>query len=271
MNKRLPEEKVNCMDQPWPCKESCLVHHFELLHQCDVRGLLHCHTAYVDGAHDLSAMVGTARELGLEYLGVTDKLMSDYCKDGLDAESLAGQRKEIEKHNAAGNGFTLLHGVEVEVDPEGNLPVDEKLLAGFDYVVVTMHISHGLDRERQTERALRAVKDPRVSILGHPIGHFMTTGLELPLDITRVLAAASEARVAVEIDANPDHEDLDWKNCYHAQELGVTMVIASDAHRAARLCDYRHGAEMTRDAGICCRQILNTQTADQVCSFFTRG
>ncbi|MBU0741725.1 hypothetical protein KKG45_03820 [bacterium] len=271
MNERLPEETLNCLEQPWPCQESCSVRHFELLRQCDVRGLLHCHTAYVDGAHDLAAIVGTARELGLDYLGVTDKLMSDYCADGLCAESMASQRAEIEKYNADGNGFTLLHGVEVEVDPEGNLPVDEELLAGFDYVVATMHHSHDLDRERQTTRALRAVKHPRVSILGHPIGHFMTTGRDLPLDIDRVLTAASAARVAVEIDANPAHEDLDWKNCYHAQKLGVILVIASDAHRAARLCDYRHGAEMTRDAGLCCRQILNTQTADEVRAYFTRA
>ena len=270
MNEQLPHGKLNCSEQPWPCQESCSIQHFELLRQCDVRGLLHCHTAYVDGAHDLAAIVRTARELGLDYLGVTDKFKSDFCRDGLCAESMASQRAEIDRYNADGNGFTLLHGVEVEVDPQGDLPVDGKLLAAFDYVVATMRHSHGLDYETQTERAVQAVRHPRVSILGHPIGHFMTTGRELPMDLDRVLTAASEVGVAVEIDANPAHEDLDWKNCYHAQKLGVTLVIASDAHRAARLGDYRHGAEMTRDAGLCCRQILNTQSADEVRAYFTR-
>lgn len=270
MDDRLTEENLNCLDQPWPCLDSCSVQHFELLRQCDVRGLLHCHTAYADGAHDLPAIIGTARELGLDYLGITDKLKSKLCEDGLCAERIAKQRAEIETYNASGNGFTLLHGIEIEVDAEGKLPVDEALLEGFDYVVATMHDSCGLDTERQTARAMKAVQDPRVSILGHPIGHFMTTGRELPLDIDRVLTEASRSGVAVEIDANPAHDDLDWKNCYHAQKLGVVLVIASDAHRAARLGDYRHGAEMTRDAGLCCRQILNTQTADEVRSFFRR-
>jgi len=268
MNEQLPEHMLNCLEQPWPCQDSCSIRHFELLRQCDVRGLLHCHTAYVDGAHDLPAIIHTARELGLEYLGVSDKLATELCADGLCAERMASQRAEIKAHNANGNGFTLLHGAEVEVDAEGNLPLDDDVLAGFDYVVATMRQSHGLDRERQTARAVRAVSHPRVSILGHPIGHFMTTGRELPLDIDRVLTTAADLNVAVEIDANPAHDDLDWKNCYHAQTLGVTLVIASDAHRAARLGDYRHGAEMTRDAGLCCRQILNTQTADEVRAFF---
>ncbi len=268
MNTQLPEDTPSCLDRAWPCKESCSIQHFELLRQCDVRGLLHCHTSYADGAHDLGAMVGIAHELGLEYLGVTDKLQSDYCRDGLCCESMASQHEEIVRFNGDANGFTLLHGAEVEVGPDGALPFDDEILDAFDYVVATMRLSHDLDIEQQTERAIKAINNPRVSILGHPIGHFMTTGSELPLDLEVVLNAASKAAVAVEIDANPNHPDLDWKNCTNAQKLGVTLVIASDAHRAARLGDYRHGAQMTREAGLCCRQILNTHSAEEVQSFF---
>ncbi len=270
MNELVPNETTDCSGRAWPCQESCSIQHFELLRQCDVRGLLHCHTNYADGAHDLGAMVEIAGQLGLEYLGVTDMVKSDFCADGLCRERMAAQREEIERYNADGNGFTLLHGAEVEIGPRGELPVEDDVLAAFDYVVATMRISHDLDAEKQTARAIAAVNSPRVSILGHPVGHFMTTGRELPLDLDEVLAAASKAGVAVEIDANPAHMDLDWKNCYNAQKLGVTLVIASDAHRAARLGDYRHGAEMTRDAGLCCRQILNTHSADEVKNFLTR-
>ena len=269
MNEQLPTDTQSCIDRAWPCQESCSIQHFELLRQCDVRGLLHCHTSYADGVHDLAKMVGIAHELGLEYLGVTDKLQSDYCSDGLCCESMANQREEVGRFNAVSNGFTVLHGAEVEVGPDGALPFSDAILEPFDYVVATMRISHDLDIGQQTTRAIAAINNPRISILGHPIGHFMTTGQELPLDLDAVLNAASVASVAVEIDANPSHADLDWKNCTNAQKLGVTLVIASDAHRAARLGDYRHGAEMTRDAGLCCRQILNTHSADEVRTFFS--
>lgn len=270
MNELQPNETPDCSERAWPCQESCSIQHFELLRQCDVRGLLHCHTAYADGVHDLNAMIDVAVQLGLEYLGVTDKLKSDFCADGLCREHMAAQRAEIDRFNADTDGFTLLNGAEVEVGPAGELPVTSDILDGFDYVVATMRLSHDLDLERQTARAVAAVTNPHVSILGHPIGRFMTSGNELPLDLGRVLAAAAKAGVAVEIDANPTHSELDWKNCNNAQKLGVTLVIASDAHRAARLSDYRHGAEMTRNAGLCCRQILNTQSADEVRTFLGR-
>ena len=270
MNDMAPNEAQSCDDRNWPCRETCSVRQFELLRQCDVRGLLHCHTSYADGEHDLGAIVQTAAELDLEYLGITDKLHSDFCTDGLCRERMIAQRSEIDAVNADGNGFILLHGAEVEVGPRGELPIDADLLKTFDYVVATLRHSHDLDFESQTVRAIAAVENPHVSILGHPIGHFMTTGRELPLDLGRVLGAAARCGVAVEIDANPAHEDLDWKNCYDAQQLGVSLVISSDAHRAARLADYRHGAELTRDAGLCCRQILNTHSADEVRTFLSR-
>ncbi|MBK9305030.1 MAG: hypothetical protein IPM94_14465 [bacterium] len=117
---------------------------------------------------------------------------------------------------------------------------------------------------------MRAVMNPYVSILGHPFGDYMTMPGELPLDLETVLQAAAQARVAIEIDAIPAHREPDWRNCVRAQELGVRLVIASDVHRAARLGDYRHGAELTRHAGLCCRQILNTQNLEDLLEFFSR-
>jgi DNA polymerase (family 10) len=247
------------------------VRRFALVRQSDVRGLLHCHTAYADGAHNLRARVETARDLGLEYLGITDKARSDYCADGLSLGAIARQREEIEALNEELTDFRVLHGVEVETCPAGDLPVEEKTLAGFDYVVATLKACHDLDRETYTGRALRAIMNPYVTVLGHPVGHYMTSAADLPLDLDTVLRAAATARVAVEFDANPDHPDLDWRHCTRAQSLGVTLVIASDAHRAARLADYRHGAELSRSAGLCSNQILNTQPVDAVLDFFRRG
>ncbi len=237
------------------------------VHPCDVRGLLHCHSSYCDGAHGLRAMVTTARDLGLDYLGVSDKARTADRSDGLCAISFIRQREEIEAINEEFPDFRLLHGIEVESAADGSLPLSDKDLGMFDYVVATLTNGGALDIAAQTERALRVVRNPYVSILGHPIGEFMTSGQPLPLDLGAVLTAAAEAGLAVEVDANPGHDDLDWGYCRMAGDLGVPLVIASDAHRAARLVDFRHGAEMIRNAGFCCRHILNTMSADDIGDF----
>ncbi|NTV03842.1 hypothetical protein HGA89_02830 [bacterium] len=265
-----PDEPSGCRDTGWPCHDSCDVRHFELVRQCDVRGLLHCHTSYDGGAHGLREISDTAIALGLEYLGITDRIRPGLHGEGLSPAAVARQREEIEAINAGNPDFRLLHGAEIETEPDGALPVDEVSLSKFDYVVATLATDHGQDPERLTRRAVRAVMNPYVSILGHPFGDYMTMPGELPLDLETVLQAAAQAHVAIEIDAIPAHREPDWRNCVRAQELGVRLVIASDVHRAARLGDYRHGAELTRHAGLCCRQILNTQNLDDLLDFFSR-
>lgn len=259
-----------CPIDEWACADDCGTKEYALVRQCDVRGLLHCHTDYAGGAHSLRNIVETARALGLEYLGVTDKARTRGCEDGLCAEGVAYQRAEIAEINREDGGLSLLHGIEVEAGCDGSLPLPDHLLEGFDYVVATLRDPNGHDRDAYTERAVRTIMNPFVNVIGHPCGDWMTTGGDLPLDLCTVLDAAAKADVAVEIDANPGHPDLDWTHCYKAQELGVTMVIASDAHRAARLADYRHGVELGRKAGLCCRQILNTRPVDEVRAFFLR-
>jgi len=261
----------SCRDRGWPCYDRCDDRSFTLARQSDIRGLLHCHTHYDGGAHGLLRLVETARELGLEYLGITDRLLSDFSDGGLTPLGFARQREEIEALNGALDDFALLHGVEVEVGPDGELPDAPEVFETVDFVVATLLNGNGDgDRRRATDRAVRAVMNPCVSILGHPMGDYMTTGRPLPLDLDTVLVAAAEAGVAVELDANPHHEDLVWHHCEEAQQRGIVFVISSDVHRAARLIDYRHGAELTRRAGICRHQILNTRSLSEIREFLSR-
>lgn len=261
---------ADCHIDTWACADDCDVRSFSLVRQCDVRGLLHCHTDYAGGAHPLRSIVDTARALELDYLGVTDKAKIDDADEGLCLEGIAYQRSEIRELNEEFKDLVLLHGIEVEAAVDGSLPLPDHVLDEFDYVVATLKDDHGLDAAGFTARALRVIMNPFVNILGHPCGDWMTTCSGVPLDLETILTAAAKAEVAVEIDANPCHVDLDWTHCAKAQEHGVTLIIASDAHRAARLADYRHGVELARQAGLCCRQILNTRPLDDVRAFFNR-
>jgi DNA polymerase (family 10) len=241
-----------------------------LVRQCDVKGVLHSHTHYGDGAHSLGAMVATAREIGLEYLGISDHFLSPSRANGLNAAMIDQQRGEIEVLKREFPDFDILQGVEVDAGPDGSLPLDEAVLAQFDYVIVSLADGHDPDPQRQTDCILEAIRNRHTKILSKPVGNYMLKKAPVPMDLEAILQAAARASVTVEIDANPVSMELDWCFCHRAQELGVLLSINPNAHRAARLVDYRHGVELARSAGIACRSILNTMTCAELRSYFKR-
>jgi len=250
---------INCQKKSIPCDKNCPAGMFELVKQSSVRGVLHSHTSMSGGPHSLSRLAKTASMIGLEYLGVTDRLMTP--------KQIVAQSAEILQLNN-NSDFKFLHGIEVEADKDGNLPLPDEIMLICDFVIVTLKENHFQSKAAMTDRAIRAAMNPFTSIISHPIGDFMTMGENNFIDMELVLMAAAHAGVAIEVDANPSHAKLDWHNCMLAQQFGVKLVIASDVQRAARLVDYRHGAEMIRSAGVCCRQILNSWGAEEVKSFF---
>lgn len=242
----------------------------DLVRPCDIRGVLHSHSRYGDGAHSLEAMVETARAIGLEYLGISDHYLSDHHQDGLDIEAVNRQRREIEALDARFPDFDILQGVELDARVDGTLPLSKDELKLFDYVIVSLPACEECSDAEWTDRALRVLDNPLVSVLGKPVGDLMLRPAPVPMDMKRVLKQAASANIALEIDANPHCTELDWSHCNLAQEMGAYMAISPDAHRAARLVDFRHGAEMAREAGICCRSILNTLSALELREFWRR-
>jgi len=230
----------------------------QLVRPCDIRGILHSHSRWGDGAHSLASMVATAQEIGLEYLGISDHFRTAAHPDGLDLQAARVQRQEIDRLRQLNPAFDLLQGIELDANADGSLPLDEQQLGWFDYVIVSFPANGGYDIGRLTDQIVRATAHPRVAILGKPMGEFMLQGPRAGVDMRRVLEAAAEHGTAVEVTANPCCAELDWSHCRLAQELGVYMAISPDAHRAARLVDYRHGTELARTAGVCCGSILNT-------------
>jgi DNA polymerase (family 10) len=243
---------------------------FELIRPCDIRGVLHSHSHYTDGVHDLQSMVETARSIGLEYLGISDHYRSNHHRDGLDIDAVARQRREIEELSSRFPDFDILQGVEIDANADGTLPLSDADLLIFDYVIASLPECTSCSDLEWTDRALRLLEHPLVSILGKPVGGFMLHSGPVPMDMKQVLAAAAVSNTAVEIDANPLTAQLNWDHCHLAQEAGVYLVINPNAHRAARLVDYRHGAELAREAGVCCRSILNTLPSRDVRRFLRR-
>lgn len=244
---------------------------YDLVRPCDVKGILHSHSRYCDGAHTLESMVVTAREIGLEYLGVSDHFRSAVHRDGITLDKARSQRDEIEDLRRRYPEVDLLQGVEVDADHDGALLLDDAALDFFDYVIASVPDTVGGDEDPLTDQIVAVASNPRVTILGKPVGDFMLRRSNGMLDMERVLQAAAAGGTAVEINANPCCAELDWSCCKRAQELGVAMVISPDAHRAARLVDFRHGAELAQDAGLYCSSILNTLSSAELRRYLTTG
>ena len=243
----------------------------DLVRPCDIKGILHSHSRYTDGVHPLASMVDTAQEIGLEYLGISDHFKSDNHQEGLDLSAAKVQRSEIELLLDKFPGFDILQGVELDANPDGNLPLDDGTLMLFDYVIVSFPKNDGYDRDKLTEQVVQVAAHPLVTILGRPVGDCILRCKDENLDMERVLQAAAEGQTAVEVNANPTSLDIDWECCHQAQKMGVYMAISPNAHRAARLVDYRHGAELAHEAGLRCSSILNTLSNEELRGYLKRN
>jgi DNA polymerase (family 10) len=216
-------------------------------------------------------MVETAQQIGLEYLGITDHLRSARHPEGLDENDGLAQHEEIAALRAEFPEFDILHGLEVDATSEGEVPLSQEVIDQLDYLLVSLPEPDGFTKDGYTDLALKVVRHPAVNILSKPVGCYMLTKPPVPLDMMRLLKAAAEFGTVVELDANPVCSDLDDAHCRLASELGVTMAINPNAHRAARLVDYRQGAEIARAMGLDCKQIVNTLTSVELRERFRRG
>lgn len=243
----------------------------DLVRPCDIKGILHSHSRYTDGAHSIDSMVSTAREIGLDYLGISDHFQSEAHQEGLDLKAVMDQREEMDAISDTNNGFEILQGVEIDANADGTLPLDDEILGLFDYVIASFPDTKNQNEQGLTERIIKVASHPLVTILGRPVGDYMLRCNAGVVDMDAILVAAAEANTAVEVSAHPDTLEVDWTCCRRAQELGVLMAISPNAHRAARLVDIRHGAELAQEAGLRCNSIINTFCSSDLRAYLDRA
>ena len=233
----------------------------------DIRGVLHCHSDYSDGAATIEAMALAAKERGWDYIGISDHSESAFYAGGLKRDRLLRQQDEIDEVNARMGDFRILKGIEADILADGRLDYDAQILDSFDYVVGSIHSRFSMDGDAMTKRVLAAMDDPHLTILAHPTGRLLLTREPYPINIQAVLEKAAQVGVAVELNADPHRLDLDWRYCRQAKELGVTIEIGPDAHSTAALDNVHFGIGMARKAWLEAGEILNTRGADDVVAF----
>ena len=228
----------------------------------DLRGLVHNHSSWSDGAAPLREMVAAARDLGYSYLATADHSKTSFYANGLSvqrvfaqAEEIAAIRRELADE---GSDFRVLHGLEVDIMADGSLDYPDDVLATLDYAVVSVHQQFTLSKTKQTERIVRAVQNPYASILAHMTGRLLLRRPSYELEVETVLQACAETGTVVEINANPRRLDLDWRDVSRARAFGCRFAIDPDAHHPSGYHDLRYGVLMARKAGLSVSEVVNT-------------
>ena len=198
----------------------------------NLRGTFHNHTTASDGMHSLEAMAQAARELGLQYLGIADHSKSSVQANGLDEKRLRAQIEEIRRLNKTfDDGFQLFAGSEVDILRDGRLDFDDALLDELDYVVASVHNAFQLPEAEMTERILRAIDNPRVTMLGHLTGRLLLQRESYAVNIPEIIDACARTGTWIELNCNPWRLDMDWRWWKLARDKGVKCSINPDAHQ----------------------------------------
>ena len=228
----------------------------------DLRGDLHMHTTATDGRADAEMMARAARAAGLQYIAITDHSQSLAMANGLDETRALHQARAVRELSQRLDGITVLAGVECDIRPDGTMDLADDCLAQLDFVVASVHSAFNQDDEQMTGRLLRAIACPWVDAIGHPSGRLILKREPYKANMDRVIAAAAEAGVALEINSQIDRLDLDDVHARRARDRGVKLLIDSDAHSPAALGNLRWGVSVARRAWLEPGDVLNTLPLD---------
>ena len=236
----------------------------ELVCAEDLRGDLHCHTTASDGQASIEEMALAARDLGRDYLAITDHSASHGFGNAVSADELLRHAEAVREADARVAGIRLLAGSEVNILQDGSLDYPDAVLEQLDWVVASVHTRFGLDAEAMTARIVRAVEHPLVDVLGHPTGRLIGRRPPYAVDLAAVIDAAARTGTFLEINGAPDRRDLDEVHARAAADAGVLLAIDSDAHRPATLANVRWGVATARRARITAAEVANTRPWDEL-------
>ncbi len=224
----------------------------------NLRGVFHNHTTWSDGDHTLEQMADAAHELGLQYLGIADHSKSSFQANGLNADRLRQQIKEIRELNAKYDGeFKIFAGSEVDILKDGSLDFPDDVLAELDYVVASVHNVFTLPEAEMTQRIIRAIENPYVTMLGHVTGRLLLERPPYAVNIPAIIDAAARTGTIIEINASPWRLDMDWRWWKLAKEKGVKTSINPDAHHTSSLQNVFYGIRVARKGWLTKHDVVN--------------
>lgn len=235
----------------------------------DLKGILHNHSTYSDGQHSLEEMAMYCKELGYEYLGITDHSKSSfYYANGLYENKVKEQQAEIDELNKKMAPFKIFKGIECDILPDGSLDYDNDTLATFDFIVSSIHSVMNMDIEKATMRLLKAIENPFTTILGHMTGRVLLQRDGYPVDHKTIIDACAKNNVVIEINSHPKRLDIDWRWIDYALDKGVMLSINPDAHAKEGYHDMIYGIYAGRKGGLTKEMNLNSMNLAEIEKYF---
>ena len=230
----------------------------KLVNLSEIKGDLHVHTDWSDGHDSIEAMGTAARSLGYQYIAITDHSKGRGIAHGLNEERIREQVSEIRRLNERLDGVHIFTGIEVDIRADGDLDLPDELLKELDVVIAGVHSAMGQDEERMTKRILRAIENPYVDIIAHPTCRLLGERDPVSVNLEAIFQAAVRTGTILEINAMPHRLDLKDSHVFRARELGVKLIIGTDAHSVEHLNYVRFGVGVARRGWCEAQHILNT-------------
>jgi len=237
----------------------------------DLQGDVHMHTVETDGKCTIEEMAEAARARGYKYMAITDHSKNLAFANGLDDERALRHIEKIRKADEQIKGIRIFAGIEVDILADGDLDLSDSVLKEMDLVIASVHSAFNQDAPKMTERLLRAVNNPHVSIIGHPTGRILLRRDAYLFDMEKVLNTAAQNKVAMELNAYPDRLDLNDRHLRMAKERGVKIVINTDAHNTSHMEKIRYGVLQARRAWLTPGDVLNTLPVEKFAQAMKRA
>lgn len=230
----------------------------QLVELHDILGDLHMHTTATDGTASIAEMIAAAKTRGLKYIAITDHSKRVTMANGLDADRLRQHWREIDQVRSQVTGIEVLRGIECDILEDGTLDLDDEVLSEADWVIAVLHYGLRQSREQIDQRLLNAIRNPHVSIIGHPSARIINQRPPVDWSFETILKAAAEYGVMMEINASYQRLDLDDVQAAAARDRGIPIVISTDAHSTGGFDSMEYGVYQARRAGLTKADVANT-------------
>jgi len=238
-----------------------------LIQSSDIAGDLHVHTTWTDGKYSSEEMVEAARQRGLQYIAITDHSKSLGMAGGLSDEDLMRHTDEVKALDQKYSDIRVLAGTEVDIRQDGSLDYPDELLSKLDFVVASVHSGFRMERDAMTARVVKAMQNPHVRAIGHPTGRLIGDRDAYDLDFDTLMREAARTRTCLEVNSNFHRLDLSDALCRKARELGVHVVINTDAHNREDLNNIHFGVATAQRGWIEKDRVLNARPVEELLAF----
>jgi len=243
--------------------------HEDIISEEQIRGCIHNHSTYSDGVNTLEEMLEACAEKGYEYLVMTDHSKSAFYANGLQEERLLQQLDAIRDLDQEYDEISFFSGIESDILSDGSLDYSDEILGYLDIVVASIHSNLKMGEAKATKRLITAIENPYTSILGHPTGRLLLSREGYPVDYEKIINACAANNVAIELNANPNRLDMDWRWIRQATDKGVLISINPDAHSIKGISDMSYGVASARKGNLLNHQCLNTMDIEEFQEWMT--